>query len=102
MYLNGHYGNSGTLDNTMIIDGGDGRASGDGAYTRTMSSVQGAVYVVAGSSGKTSGGSLNHAAMFLSLNELGSVVVDVDGNTMDVSFIDDGGVEQDWFSIVKM
>jgi hypothetical protein len=59
------------------------------------------VYIVAGSSGKISGGDLNHPAMFISLNELGSVVVDVDGSNMDVGFIDDAGAKVDWFSIVK-
>ena len=37
---------------------------------------------MAGSSGQISGGTLNHPAMFISLNVLGSLVLDVHGNTM--------------------
>jgi hypothetical protein len=59
------------------------------------------VYVVAGSSGKKDGGSLDHPAMFASMSELGSVVVDVDGLLLSASFIDEQGTVQDWFSIDK-
>lgn len=101
MYLSGHYGPSNTLDSSMIVDAGDGRSDGDGAYTRVGGAADGAVYIVAGSSGKTSGGSLDHPAMFVSLNELGSVIVDVDGASMDVRFVDETGGIEDYFSIQK-
>jgi hypothetical protein len=100
-YLNGHYDTSNTLAQSMILDAGDGRPRGDGAYTRASGAKEGAVYVVAGSSGQTSGGSLDHPAMYISLNELGSLVVDVDGATLDVSFIDDAAVVRDSFRILK-
>jgi hypothetical protein len=101
-YLNGHYDVSSTFnDSTMKVDGGDGREDGDGAYTRASGTTEGAVYIVAGSSGKTSGGSLDHPAMFISLDELGSVVLDVQGTTMKANFIDDAGSIQDWFTIQK-
>ena len=101
MYLHGHYGRSSTLESSMIIDDGDGRPDGDGSYQRAQSSSEGAVYVVAGSSGKTSDADLDHAAMYISLLALGSVVIDVDGPTMDVRFLDDEGAVRDWFSVVK-
>jgi acid phosphatase type 7 len=101
MYLNGHYGVASTLESSMIVDDGDGRVDGDGAYVRSQSSTLGAVYVVAGSSGKISGGALDHPAMLVSLNELGSVVVDVEANIMDVGFVDDVGAVVDWFTIKK-
>ena len=100
-YLNGHYGDSSTLNASMKVDDGDGRVDGDGAYTRASNSTKGAVYIVAGSSGSKGGGPLNHPAMFASLNELGSVVIDVDGAIMSTSFIDDNGDIQDWFTIDK-
>ncbi len=100
-YLNGHYDTSNTLAQSMVLDAGDGRPRGDGAYTRASGAKEGAVYVVAGSSGQTSGGSLDHPAMYISLNELGSLVVDVDGATLDVSFIDDAAVVRDSFRILK-
>lgn len=102
--LDGHYGTSGTLNNSMIKDGGDGREDGDGAYFKATpgpASHEGTVYVVAGSSGKTSGGQLNHPAMYVSLNTLGSVVVDVYRNRMDLTFLDDNGDRQDYFTMFK-
>jgi hypothetical protein len=101
MFLNGHYGYSSSLDMSMIIDGGDGNPSGDGAYTRAPGSAAGAVYIVAGSSGKTNSVQ-QHPAMHIWLPELGSVVMDVDGLQMDVNFIDDAGAQLDFFSIIKM
>jgi hypothetical protein len=96
--LHGHYGDSNTLDQTMIVDGGDGRADGIGAYIKD---VIGAVYIVAGSSGKTSGGSLDHPVMFFSLNRLGSLVLDVDGNQLDATFINEVGVIEDYLTMLK-
>jgi hypothetical protein len=97
--LDGHYGASSTLSGAMIIDNGNGRTDGDGSYVKDD---VGAVYVVAGSSGKTSGGSLNHPAMFFSLNRLGSLVLDVNGNWLDAVFINEVGDTEDYFSIVKV
>jgi hypothetical protein len=85
--IDNHLGTSGTLNGSMVLDGGDGKPSGDGEYNKPssgMSPHEGAVYVVAGSSGKTS--SLQpdapHPIMIhATLVELGSVIIDVDGNT---------------------
>jgi hypothetical protein len=97
--LNGHYGTSATLTPDMILDGGDGRTSGTGAYKKP--SDRGAVYTVAGSSGKTGGGSLDHPAMFVSLSVLGSVVLNVNGSRLDAKFIRSNGTVQDEFTIQK-
>ncbi len=99
--LDGHYGTSGTLTNAMKKDGGSGRDAA--AYKKSTGTVahEGAVYAVAGSSGKTSGGSLNHAAMFISLNQLGSMVIDIDGDRLDARFLRSDGSTGDYFSIVK-
>ncbi len=102
--LDGHYGQSISLITDNILNGGSGRVDGDGAYTkRTYGSAahQGAVYVVAGSGSITSGGALNHPAMYLSLNVLGSVVLDVNGNQADVKFLDDFGNVRDYFTLIK-
>jgi hypothetical protein len=66
-----------------------------------MAAHEGAVYAVAGSSGQASGGALNHPAMFLSLNSLGSLVLDVNGNRLDAIFLDQAGVRRDYFTILK-
>jgi hypothetical protein len=102
--LNGHYGTSNTLVPAMILDGGDGREMGDGAYQKPslrLGAHEGAVYTVAGSSGKTSGGSLNHPAMFISLEVLGSLVLDVNGNRLDGTFLQSTGAVRDTFTILK-
>jgi hypothetical protein len=102
--LNGHYGTSGTLAPSMIVDGGNGRIDGDGAYTKPTAGTgpfEGAVYVVAGSSGITSGGTLDHPVMVRSANQLGSLVLEVRGRKLDAYFVDSVGVARDSFRIVK-
>lgn len=102
--LNGHYGPSTTLAPSMILDSGDGRPEGDGAYAKEtpgLAGNEGAVYIVAGSSGKTSSGPLNHPAMFVSVRTLGSVVLDIEGLRMDVRFLRENGQAFDTFTLYK-
>ncbi|MBA2302296.1 MAG: fibronectin type III domain-containing protein [Acidobacteria bacterium] len=102
--LDGHYGSSATLNSGMKVDGGSGREDGTGAYRKPgpgPTSNAGAVYAVAGSSGKVSGGALNHPAMFVSLNNLGSLVLDVDGSRLDAKFLDQTGAVRDYFTLLK-
>ncbi|MBI1761882.1 MAG: PQQ-dependent sugar dehydrogenase [Acidobacteria bacterium] len=102
--IDGHYGLSTTFTNAMKKNGGDGRPGGNGAYTKSTrgpSAHEGAVYVVAGTSGITSGGSLNHPAMFTSLNQLGSLVLDISGNQLDAKFLRETGAVDDSFTISK-
>jgi hypothetical protein len=103
--IDGHYGTSGTLDPVVnVLNPGDGWELADGAYQKpdgTAVPHAGAVYAVAGSSGKVSGESLDHPAMFIGLNSLGSMVVDVAGGRMDVVFIDETGSVEDIFTIRK-
>ena len=103
--LDGHYGLSTTLDPVLnVVDPGDGNPAGDGAYEKpdiVAAQNAGAVYAVAGSSGKISGGSLDHPAMHVSLNSLGSMVLDVSGNQMDAWFLDQTGAVLDAFTITK-
>jgi hypothetical protein len=113
--LDGHYGTSDTLVETMKVDGGDGREDGDGAYEKVVRGAvpysgpgDGIVYAVVGTSGRVLGGPLDHPAMYISLNQLGSLVVDVDGDRLDAWFLDDScGAPgcttsiQDYFTIIK-
>jgi hypothetical protein len=110
--LDGHYGVTGTLTDRMKRDAGDGRPDGKGAYRKPTFGPgvhEGAVYVVAGSSGKTTGkdekrlarGFLDHPAMFISLYRLGSMVLDVNGNRLDAVFLSESGEKLDYFSIIK-
>jgi hypothetical protein len=101
--LDRHYGPSNTLAPGMVLDGGDGRTDGDGAYQKPGAdgAHEGAVYAVAGSSGRLGGGNLDHPVMTLSLRELGSLVLDVEGRELRGSFLQADGTVADSFSILQ-
>ncbi len=102
--LDEHYGTSASLHDSMKVDAGDGREEGDGPYEKPSPGPaphEGAVYVVAGSSGQTSGGMLNHPVMVASLNVLGSMLLEVDGDRLDALFLDASGSERDHFTMRK-
>ncbi len=96
-----HYGLSSTFNNTNKIDGGSGRDATPYLKPAGLAANKGAVYSVAGSSGQISGGNLNHAAMFVSLNVLGSVVLDFANNRLDFQFVNSSGAVQDYFTMIK-
>jgi len=102
--IDGHYGFSSTFTNSMLVDSGDGAMDGDGAYEKPVlgkSAHAGAVYAVAGSGAQASGGALNHPAMFRSLNELGSMVLEIHANRLDAKFLRETGAIEDDFTMVK-
>jgi tetratricopeptide (TPR) repeat protein len=103
--LDEHYQESFTLHDSMKVDAGDGDPDGDGAYTKASAGApaphEGAVYGVVGSSSRTSGGSLDHPAMAVSLNVLGSLMLDIEGNRLDAAFLRSTGAVADRFTIVK-
>lgn len=102
--IDGHYGDSKSFRPFMIRNRSDGREGGGGAYHKPRAGNaphDGTVYAVAGSSGQTSGGRLNHPVMFLSLNELGSLVLDIDGSRLDALFLDERGRRRDYFTLKK-
>ncbi|MEI6083673.1 MAG: LamG-like jellyroll fold domain-containing protein [Verrucomicrobiota bacterium] len=100
--INSHYGTSNTFNGSMKLNGGSGRLDSTGAYMKPNTNGNaGAVYAVAGSSGQISGGGLNHPAMFISLNQLGSMILDIDGDRLDAKFLTSTGVTNDYFTILK-
>ena len=103
--LDGHYGDSTTFGPSMQKDAGSGQEENSGAYAKTTTinaSHDGAVYTVAGSSGKVStSGTLSHPAMYFSIAALGSVVLDVNGNRLDATFLDSNGTIQDYYTLLK-
>lgn len=102
--LDGHYGISTTLQDSNRVDDGDGSVRGGGAYVKPSpypAPNEGAVFTTAGSSSKIGGGPLNHPVMVTSLNVLGSVVLDIDGNQLDAVFLDDNGTVKDDYRIIK-
>jgi hypothetical protein len=103
-FLDGHYGESNTLSKAMILDAGDGREDGNGAYHKPAGRLphKGTLYVVAGSAGGAGeGGSLSHPAHFISMNVSGSLVIDINQNRLDAKMLDFTGRTQDYFTIVK-
>jgi hypothetical protein len=101
--LDGHYGPSSTFSASHQMDAGDGDPNGDGAYQKDLGQVahSGAVYVVNGSGSEVRPATLDHPAMVVGLLELGSVVVDIDGNTLTASMLDDAAQVRDTFRVVK-
>ncbi|MEI6676164.1 MAG: metallophosphoesterase [Verrucomicrobiota bacterium] len=102
--LDGHYGDSTTLTDAMKKDGGNGRPTGTGAYIKPLTGPRdhfGAVYAVSGSAGKISDGALNHPAHCISMNNLGSFVLDINGPRLDATFIRENNTTPDTFTILK-
>jgi hypothetical protein len=102
--IDGHYGTSSEFGPQHVKDGGDGDPQGDGAYwkpTLGPAPHEGTVYSVVGSSSFTSGGPLNHPIMTVSINQLGSMVIDVEGPVLDGYWIDTTGTVRDHFRIAK-
>jgi predicted phosphodiesterase len=99
----GHQGTSDTFLESMKTDSGDGRIDGDGIYQKPFNSnTYGIIYTVAGSSGNVRPGPLNHPAHYLSLAELGSVVLDFDGDVVDVTFVSPAPEITDYYTIAKV
>jgi len=104
--IDGHYGISSTFNaGTMGRNMTSGRSGAPGAYTKPSAPTAhaGAVYTVCGVSGKRDPqGALNHPAMFLSTYaHHGSMVLDIEGDSMHVQFINEAGTVVDHFDMVK-
>jgi hypothetical protein len=102
--LDGHYGKSWTLLPAMKKNPGNGQMGGTGPYVKPTAGPganQGAVYVVAGSSGFATGQIGHHPAMHASIPQMGSLVIDVDGTRLDGKFVRDTGAIEDSFTILK-
>jgi hypothetical protein len=107
-FVDGHYGQSASFDPAVHVkQPGNGRAGGDGVYRKPRGRAPnaGEISVVTGSAGsagsKSKPPTLDHRAMWISLNEPGSVVLDIDGLRLDLTFINEKGEKRDWFTIEK-
>lgn len=103
--IDGHYGLSTTFTPAMKINPGDGRPAGNGAYLKPLNGGghKGAVYAVAGSAGQVSGTQPDfpHPVNYISLTNLGSLVLDINGNRLDATFVRENGTTPDTFTINK-
>lgn len=102
--LDGHYGTSDTLSDAMVLDGGDGRIGGDGPYRKTgdlaLDAHSGTVYAVVGTGARvTSVG--EHPVMVTAASVSGSLVIDVDGQRLDGTFLDLDGNELERFTLIR-
>ena len=97
--VHGHYGKTDTFDAEKMVLQGDATD-----YVKALSGSdkgQGAIYTVAGSSGKIGPGKLDHPIMKVSLRELGSMVLEVDGLKLNAQFLNWDGEIRDQFTIEK-
>jgi hypothetical protein len=86
-----------------IVDDGDGKLTGTGAYQKGagLNAHEGAVYVVAGHGGASTGGTLDHPVMYFSEAVNGSCILDVNGNSLTMTNVRKSGVVSDTFTIQK-
>jgi len=104
----GHYSYSTNVLASNFLDLGSGRVDedGNGAYVKSASSTvpyAGTVYVVAGSAGQATFRTqpTNHPVMFASYLELGTLVLDVQGERLDGRFLTAEGDIPDSFTLLK-
>lgn len=98
----GHRGSSDTFLQSMKTDSGNGRKDGDGAYRKRFNSNDyGVIYTVAGSAGKTRSAPLNHPVHYVSMSQLGSVVLDFNDDVVDVTFVSPNPDAIDYYSVEK-
>jgi hypothetical protein len=105
-FLDGHYGLASTFNDSFKKDLGDGDPAGDGAYRKDGYDMvpipnAGAVYVVNGSGSEFRPATLNHPAHIRGILKTGSLVLDVDQNTLTARFLTGAGTIDDEFEIVK-
>lgn len=96
--------NFATLSATgKILDDGNGRLTGDGAYFKPsgINPHEGTVYVVAGHGGASTGGTGGHPVMFMFETTFGSCLIDVNGNTLTLRNVRVDNVISDNFTIQK-
>ena len=100
--IDGHYGLSSTYDPEVHAkDSDNGNPSDDNDYQKDEGRNQGLVYSVVGSSSKDQGGLSQHAVMAYWVNIEGSMIVDINDDQLDGTFVDKEGVVHDQFRIVK-
>ncbi|HKQ47852.1 MAG TPA: metallophosphoesterase [Phycisphaerae bacterium] len=86
-----------------IVDAGDGRLTGDGAYLKPygLAAHEGAVYVVAGHGGASLGGTGGHVLMYFDELAFGSCLLTIDGNHLSLQNLRYDGAITDTFDLIK-
>ena len=104
MLIKGHTGNSSSFGSPNIVDGSSGNPDLGQAYTKDSTGV-GTVYAVVGNSGSDeSEADLDHPAMIANYGCdtcWGSLVIDIDGDRLDGTYVSAHGEILDKFAILK-
>ena len=92
-----------TVDLSHIVDGGDGRLDGDGAYRKAagLNPHEGTVYIVAGHGGTGVEQEGSHPLIYLTEAQNGSCLIDIQGDTLELTNIRWDGQVSDHFTLVK-
>lgn len=103
MLIDGAYSSTNLAAENMVFDDGDGDPEGDGAYRKSQGihPHQGTIQIVAGNAGANMGRAGTVPLMKRTLMEYGSVLVDVDGDTLTGKMVNRAGKVRDLFSLVK-
>lgn len=102
MLIDGAY-DTPTVAENFVLDAGDGNPEGDGAYRKSsgLHPHEGTVQVVTGNGGTKLTRNGTMPVMKRILMEHGSVIVDVDNDTLTAIMLNADGEERDLFSIIK-
>jgi hypothetical protein len=102
MLMDGAYGATTVADNN-ILDDGDGDPNGDGSYRKSegVQPHEGTVQVVAGHGGASLGRHGTLPVFKRTIAEHGSVIIEVNGDTLTAVMLNHVGQERDLFQIVK-
>lgn len=103
MLIDGVYGATNAAAENNVLDDGDGDPDGDGAYRKSegIHPHLGTVAIVAGHAGAAVSRKGTLPIMKRTMAEYGSVIIDVDGDTLTGRMINRSGNTRDLFSIVK-
>lgn len=103
MLIDGVYGATSMVAENNVLDDGDGDPESDGAYrkSRGIHAHEGTVAVVAGNAGAAMSRKGTASIMKRTIMEYGSVLVDVDGDTLTGRMVNRSGSVRDLFSLVK-
>jgi hypothetical protein len=97
-FLKGHFGNESSFNASYQVQ------PGGGPYSKSSRTGNGTVYVVCGVSGQTSAttpGYPHNAMYFSTVNELGSLILDISGTSLTSRFLTSNGTIGDEFTIYK-
>lgn len=100
--IDGHYGTADTLDESMLLNGGNG--SSDGIYMKPTwgrRAHEGTVHAALGCASIIKEGALDHPIMSKSVSEFGAMMIDVVENQLHAQMLGHNGNVIDKFTIQK-